>query len=77
MVTYKKSGTEEGESSLLHVCGRPTVEAMFAQAQSATAPGIFMCGPEGLCAMVKKRARQENSYFGLTRYCLYEEAFEM
>jgi hypothetical protein len=77
VVTYENSGIEGGESSLHHVCGRPTHEALFAQAQSATAPGIFMCGAEGLCAIVKKRARQENSYFGRTRYCLYEEAFEM
>jgi hypothetical protein len=76
VVTYEKSGSEEGKSSLHHVFGRPTDEAIFAQAQSATAPGIFMCGPEGLRAIVKKRARQENSNFGLTRYCLYEEEFE-
>ena len=57
--------------------GRPGPEDVFVDARRANAPGIFLCGPAPMVQMVRQEARQENSYFGLTRYVLYEESFEM
>jgi predicted ferric reductase len=57
--------------------GRPTVDKLFEEARKSTEPGIFMCGPSSLTSMVKTEASKENSYLGLTRFCLYEEPFEM
>jgi hypothetical protein len=57
--------------------GRFGPEDVFADARTAYAPGIFLCGPIPMVAMVRAEARKENSLLGLTRYALYEEAFEM
>ena len=63
--------------SLVYRHGRPTSEQIFEDARAAAEPGIFMCGPSALTQMVKSEASKENSYLGLTRYCLYDEPFEM
>jgi predicted ferric reductase len=57
--------------------GRPSAEEILKDAQLASAPGVFMCGPGPLIQKVKVEARKENSVFGLTRYALYEDVFEM
>lgn len=57
--------------------GRFGPEDVFADARAAYAPGIFLCGPIPMVAMVRAEARKENSLLGLTRYALYEEAYEM
>jgi predicted ferric reductase len=63
--------------TLVHRSGRPTEVQIFEDARNAVEPGIFMCGPTPLIQMVKKEASKENSIFGLTRYCLYDEPYEM
>jgi NAD(P)H-flavin reductase len=57
--------------------GRPTGDQLLNGARKAEAPGIFMCGPEKLIRSVKRETNKENSLFGRTRYCLYDEPFEM
>ncbi|GKY90649.1 hypothetical protein MPSEU_000038300 [Mayamaea pseudoterrestris] len=57
--------------------GRPTPELLLSEASNSEAPGIFLCGPTALCHDVFKEARKENSFLGLTRYCIYDEPFEM
>ncbi|GAX18369.1 hypothetical protein FisN_23Hu263 [Fistulifera solaris] len=57
--------------------GRPDADQVFEDARMAAEPGIFMCGPSALTHMVKAEASKENSYLGLTRYCLYDEPYEM
>ena len=57
--------------------GRPSPETLLADATLAEAPGVFLCGPRGMSKSVRKYASKENSVLGLTRYCLYEEPFEM
>jgi hypothetical protein len=57
--------------------GRPNADQLFEDARRAAEPGIFMCGPSALTQMVKAEASKENSYLGLTRYCLYDEPYEM
>jgi predicted ferric reductase len=57
--------------------GRPTEFEIFELARQAEEPGIFMCGPSSLTRMVKKEASKENSLLGLTRYCLYDEPYEL
>jgi hypothetical protein len=56
---------------------RPTCDEIFEDARAAAEPGVFMCGPAALTRMVKEEAAKENSYLGLTRYCLYDEPYEM
>ena len=65
------------EFSIVVVVGRPTVGTLLADASAASAPGIFLCGPVSLCDVVWKEVRKENSFLGLTRYCVYDEPFEM
>jgi hypothetical protein len=57
--------------------GRPTTDEIFEEARKSMEPGIFMCGPSALTSMVVSEAAKENSYFGLTRFCLYDEPSEM
>jgi hypothetical protein len=57
--------------------GRPSAEDLLAGASLASAPGIFLCGPVALTDFVKKEAGKENSLFGLTRFCLYDEPSEL
>ena len=57
--------------------GRPSCDQLFDDARKAAEPGIFMCGPSALTNMVKAEASKENSYLGLTRYCVYDEPYEM
>ena len=57
--------------------GRPTCDQLLDDARQAAEPGIFLCGPSALTHMVKAEASKENSYLGLTRYCLYDEPYEM
>jgi predicted ferric reductase len=56
---------------------RPTADQILEDARQASSPGIFMFGPTSLTDMVKNEASRENSYLGLTRFCLYEEPYEM
>ena len=63
--------------TIMYRHGRPSSEQIFEDARTAAEPGIFMCGPSALTRMVKAEASKENSYLGLTRYCLYDEPYEM
>jgi hypothetical protein len=63
--------------TLVYREGRPTMDQIFEDARRAAAPGIFMCGPTALTRTVKAEASKENSFLGLTRYCLYDEPYEM
>ena len=63
--------------TLVYRDGRPTCDQIFEVPRQSVEPGIFMCGPASLTSMVKKEASKENSYFGLTRFCLYDEPYEM
>lgn len=63
--------------SLVYREGRPTQDQIFEDARIAVEPGIFVCGPASLTGMVKKEASKENSFLGLTRFCLYDEPYEM
>ena len=79
---YIDDSVKEVETScvhahLEHLVGRPSAEDFMKDAKLAEAPGIFMCGPVAMTEVIKKEARKENSPLGLTRYCLYEEPFEM
>jgi predicted ferric reductase len=65
-----------GQSVVKHIQGRPKPTDLFEQASQAEAPGIFICGPLGMTSVVWKEARKENSFFGRTRYCVYDEPFE-
>ena len=65
------------DASIVYHSSRPTEMDIFGDARQASEPGIFMCGPIPLTSMIKKEARKENSYLGLTRYCLYDEPYEM
>jgi predicted ferric reductase len=56
---------------------RPTMDQIFEDARLADAPGVFMYGPTSLTGAVKAEAAKENSVFGLTRFCLYDEPYEM
>jgi predicted ferric reductase len=64
-------------SSIEVLPGRPGPEDILVEACMACAPGIFVCGPPALVQMARAEARKENSLLGLTRYCIYEEGFEM
>jgi hypothetical protein len=58
--------------------GRPTVEQIFTSSRNAVKPGIFVCAPVSLGDAVKQEARLANSPFLLkTRYCVYDEPFDM
>jgi hypothetical protein len=63
-------------TSLTIVHGRPTGEKVLAAAESSEAPGIFMCGPVPMINMIRNETNKQNSWLGLTRFCLYEEPFE-
>jgi ferredoxin-NADP reductase len=84
-VTMEDSATDEVvyvESSpavivLNHFAGRPSVDAILERAKQAHAPGIFACGPAAMTEAIKNEIAKENSPFGLTRYCFYDEPFEM
>jgi predicted ferric reductase len=68
---------EESKVELVKVLpGRPTAAQVLYGARTAEAPGIFLCGPEKLIHLVKRETNKENSWFGRTRYCLYDEPFE-
>ncbi|GAX28217.1 hypothetical protein FisN_41Lu012 [Fistulifera solaris] len=76
--TIIESGNPPNEDeTIVYRQGRPTSDQIFKDARSAAEPGIFMCGPSALTQMVKAEASKENSYLGLTRYCLYDEPYEM
>jgi Ferric reductase NAD binding domain len=68
---------DDDKVTLVYRTGRPTTDTIFEDARRAAAPGIFMCGPTALTRMVKDEASKENSYLGLTRFCLYDEPYEM
>jgi hypothetical protein len=61
--------------TLVYREGRPTAQTFFEDARRAAEPGIFMCGPTALTCMVKDEASKENSYLGLTRYCMCDEPY--
>lgn len=65
------------ESLIIHRTGRPTTIDIFGETRNAECPGIFMCGPPAMTQMVRREARKENSSFGLTRYAIYEDPFQM
>jgi hypothetical protein len=71
------SKIEDEFASFNVVMGRPTGPMVLESARTAEAPGIFMCGPRQMIAMVKKETNKENSWLGKTRYCLYNEEFDM
>jgi hypothetical protein len=74
--TWTTDYTSEFSSfSISH--GRPEGNSVMATARASLAPGIFMCGPVTMVEMVKKETNKENSWFGKTRYCIYNEEFEM
>jgi predicted ferric reductase len=83
--TMEDSGTDQVvcvESSpavlvLKHFAGRPSVDAILERAKQAHAPGIFACGPTAMTKAIKNEIAKEDSSFGLTRYCFYDEPFEM
>jgi predicted ferric reductase len=56
---------------------RPSGTQIFEDARLSASPGVFMCGPPSLTGMVKMEAAKENSVFGFTRYCLYDEPYEL
>jgi predicted ferric reductase len=56
---------------------RPFIPEIVQAAGQAECPGIFMCGPSGMTKLVKEEVAKENSIFGLTRYAVYEDPFEM
>lgn len=63
--------------TLEFLTGRPTPEAILEAARLSMAPGIFMCGPVAMTKGIRNEASKENSWFGLTRYALYDEPFEV
>ena len=69
--------TDKGNVTLEFIAGRPAAGALLEGARQSEAPGIFICGPVALTHGVRGEAAKENSRFGLTRYALYEEPFEM
>jgi predicted ferric reductase len=69
--------TEEFDKVFFLEERRPGTDDIFADAKLSSAPGVFMCGPQSLTSMIRSEARTENSLYGLTRYALYEEVFEM
>jgi predicted ferric reductase len=71
-----KCNLQSEYTSLNIVYGRPTGKQVLAAAESSEAPGIFMCGPVPMVDMVRKETNKQNSWLGLTRFCLYEEPFE-
>jgi len=68
---------KNSEVTIVYREGRPTCDQIFEDARKAAEPGIFMCGPTALTHMVKAEASKENSFLGLTRFCLYDEPYEM
>jgi hypothetical protein len=57
--------------------GRPVPSDLLDEPRRfATAPAIFMCGPVAMTNALSKEAKVEDS-FGLARFVLYEELFEM
>jgi ferredoxin-NADP reductase len=58
------------------VCDRPTGVGVLKAAREAEAPGIFTCGPAQMMDMVRHETNKENSWLGITRFCLYDEPFE-
>lgn len=71
------STSDTSSMFVLQYGSRPISADIFADAQLASAPGIFMCGPQALVGMVRKEAAKQNSELFLTRYALYEEVFDM
>lgn len=59
------------------VYGRPTGDQVMAAAHQSEAPGIFMCGPVHLLDMVRKETNKENTWLGRTRFCMYDEPFDL
>jgi predicted ferric reductase len=72
-----QNGSIRAAGTISVTFGRPNPENILDEAKLASAPGIFVCGPAQLVKTVRTEAWKENSLFGLTRYCIYEEAFEM
>jgi hypothetical protein len=76
-VNMRGPGDQESKGELYRILpGRPVGAQVLDDARKVEAPGNFMCGPDPLIRMVKKETNKENSLFGRTRYCLYEEPFE-
>jgi NAD(P)H-flavin reductase len=73
-----ESKMEDEFTSFKVVMGRPTGAMVLESASVAEAPGIFLCGPQAMVKMVKEETNKENrSWLGKTRYCLYNEEFDM
>jgi predicted ferric reductase len=75
LIEDSHSNVSNSKATLVYREGRPTAAQIFELARKSAEPGIFTCGP--LARMVKEEASKENSYLGLTRYCLYDEPYEM
>lgn len=73
----KTKNAKESGIRLERSAGRPHPSEYLQSARMAECPGLFFCGPVALTEDLKHEARKENSLFGKTRYCLYEEPFEM
>jgi predicted ferric reductase len=69
--------TDNSRIRVEHHGGRPSANDIMADASSAEPPDIFMCGPVSMTDAIKKETRKEHSLLGFTRFCLYEEPFEM
>lgn len=70
--------SSSGYSRLRYHVGRPDViNDILIEANTASAPGIFMCGPTSMMTSIRQEAKKDDSIYGFTRYAFYEEAFEM
>jgi hypothetical protein len=57
--------------------GRPVPSNLLDEPRRlATSPAVFTCGPVAMTNVLRKEARKEDS-FGLSRFIVYEELFEM
>ena len=70
--------SSSGYSRLRYHIGRPDViNDILIEANTASTPGIFMCGPTSMMTSIRQEAKKDDTIYGFTRYAFYEEAFEM
>lgn len=65
-----------GGDNMEHHVGRPSAAVILESAETAECPGLFLCGPVSMTESIKAQAAKENKVF-LTRFCVYEEPFEL
>jgi hypothetical protein len=57
--------------------GRPVLQELLDEPRRvATAPAIFVCGPVAMTDALRRAAKTDDA-FGLVRFVMYEELFEM